>query len=93
MRGYDNAHDSICPGTTKLEAYKLDGTFLWRIDLGANIREGAHYTPFIVYDLDIDGIAENPVRTAESTIEGTGTMIGDTNYDGKKTMSVQMGEY
>lgn len=81
MRGRDNSRRGVCPGTTKLEGYKIDGTFLWRIDLGRNIREGAHYTPFIVYDLDGDGIAEIAVRTSEETIDGTGTMIGDTDGD------------
>ena len=45
-----------------LEAYKLDGTLLWRINLGKNIREGAHYTQFMVYDLDGDGRAEVAVQ-------------------------------
>ncbi len=83
MRGRDNAHRGVCPGTTKLEGYKIDGTFLWRIDLGRNIREGAHYTPFIVYDLNGDGIAEIAVRTSEGTIDGTGAVIGDTDGDGR----------
>ena len=83
MRGYDNSQRGICPGTTKLEAYRLDGTFLWRIDLGKNIREGAHYTPFIVYDLDSDGRAEVAVRTAEGTVDGTGVAIPDTDGDGR----------
>ena len=42
-------------GTVKLEGLEFDGTSLWRLDLGRNIREGAHYTQFIVYDLDGDG--------------------------------------
>ncbi len=82
MRGFDNSQRGVCPGTTKLEAYKLDGTLLWRIDLGKNIREGAHYTPFIVHDLDGDGRAEIAVRTAEGTIDGTGALIGDVDHDG-----------
>ena len=83
LRGYDNSQRGRCPGTTKLEAYKRDGTLLWRIDLGKNIREGAHYTPFIVYDLDGDGRAEIAVRTAEGTVDGTGAAIGDVDGDGK----------
>ena len=78
----DNSHDGITDGS-KLEAYKQDGTFLWRIDLGKNIREGAHYTPFLVYDFDGDGIAEVVVRTSEGTTDGTGTVIGDTDGDGR----------
>lgn len=61
-----------------LEAYKLDGTFLWRINLGKNIREGAHYTQFMVYDLDGDGRAEIACKTADGTIDGTGKVIGDS---------------
>jgi rhamnogalacturonan endolyase len=68
-------------GETKLEAYKLDGTFLWRINLGPNIREGAHYTQFLVYDFDGDGQAEILCKTADGTIDGTGKAIGDAKAD------------
>ncbi len=64
-------------GETKLEAYKLDGTMLWRINLGKNIREGAHYTQFLVYDFDGDGKAEVMCKTADGTVDGTGVVIGD----------------
>jgi rhamnogalacturonan endolyase len=76
MRGRDNARDGFT-GQTKLEAYTLAGDFLWRIDLGRNIREGAHYTQFIVYDLDGDGRAEVALKTADGTVDGTGKVIGD----------------
>ena len=77
-RGQDNSR----PGLTDapiLEAYKLDGTLLWRINLGLNIREGAHYTQFMVYDLDGDGKAEVVCKTADGTIDGNGKVIGDAN--------------
>ncbi|MCA5892252.1 rhamnogalacturonan lyase [Isoptericola sp. NEAU-Y5] len=51
-------------GNQYLDAYELDGTQLWRIDLGVNIRAGAHYTQFPVYDFDGDGRAEVMVKTA-----------------------------
>ncbi|MGF0115508.1 rhamnogalacturonan lyase [Promicromonospora sp. Marseille-Q5078] len=54
-------------GTAYLDAYELDGTQLWRIDLGVNIRAGAHYTQFPVYDFDGDGQAELMVKTAPGT--------------------------
>jgi len=57
----NNAKDNSQSGYTDnvyLDAYKLNGTRLWRIDLGRNIRAGAHYTQFMVYDLDGDGKAE-----------------------------------
>lgn len=79
-RGRDNAQSGV---TTEpiLEAYKLDGTFLWGINLGKNIREGAHYTQFMVYDLDGDGKAEVACKTADGTIDGVGKVIGDPNAD------------
>lgn len=83
LQGRDPSQRGVTPGTTKLEGYKTNGTLLWRIDLGRNIREGAHYTPFIVYDLDGDGRAEVAVRTAEGTTDGTGVRIGDTDGDGR----------
>lgn len=83
LRGFDNSQRGVCPGTTKLEAYTLDGELLWRIDLGPNIREGAHYTPFLVCDFDGCGRAEIAVRTAEGTVDGTGRRIGDTDGDGR----------
>ena len=64
-----------------LDAYKLDGTRLWRIDLGRNIRGGAHYTQFIVYDLDGDGRAEVACKTADGTVDGEGRVIGDASKD------------
>ncbi len=68
-----NSRDTASPGVTGpviLDAYKLDGTRLWRIDLGRNIRAGAHYTQFIVYDLDGDGRAEVACKTADGTVDG-----------------------
>jgi rhamnogalacturonan endolyase len=73
-----NAKDNSQSGYTGnvyLDAYELDGTRLWRIDLGRNIRAGAHYTQFIVYDFDGDGRAEMGVKTAPGTIDGTGQAV------------------
>jgi rhamnogalacturonan endolyase len=64
-----------------LQAYKFDGTMLWSINLGKNIREGAHYTQFMVYDLDGDGRAELAMKTADGTIDGKGKVIGDSSKD------------
>jgi len=79
-KGRDNSFAGIT-GTPVLEAYKLDGSFLWRIDLGINIREGEHYTQFIVYDLDGDGRAEIACKTADGTKDGVGKILGDPNKD------------
>jgi rhamnogalacturonan endolyase len=70
----DNSQ-SGCTGNVYIDAYKLDGTRLYRIDLGRNIRAGAHYTQFIVYDFDGDGKAEMAVKTAPGTQDGTGQLL------------------
>ncbi len=62
-------------GNVYLDAYELDGTQLWRIDLGKNIRAGAHYTQFMVYDLDGDGKAEVTCKTAPGTKDGSGNYL------------------
>jgi rhamnogalacturonan endolyase len=77
---HDNAHDGYT-GPTLLDCYRLDGTLLWRIDLGINIRSGAHYTPYIFYDLDGDCRAELMVRTSDGTRDGVGHVIGDAKAD------------
>ncbi len=53
------------PETYKVEAYKSDGTFLWRRDLGWAIERGIWYSPMVVYDLDGDGKAEVALKTGE----------------------------
>ena len=82
-------------GQTLLQAYKLDGTHLWTINLGKNIREGAHYTQLMVYDLDGDGRAEVVCKTADGTIDGAGKAIGDAKADWVQppgvTVKVMMG--
>ncbi|SDM43762.1 rhamnogalacturonan lyase [Bacillus sp. OK048] len=77
---HDNAHKGYT-GNVYLDAYKLNGTHLWRIDLGKNIRAGAHYTQFLVYDLDGDGIAEIACKTADGTVDGQGKIIGNPDSD------------
>ncbi|MEI6950024.1 rhamnogalacturonan lyase [Paraflavisolibacter sp. H34] len=68
-------------GHQLLDAYTLDGTRLWRIDLGKNIRSGAAYTQFMVYDLDGDGRAEVVCKTADGTLDGQGKVVGDPTKD------------
>lgn len=71
-------------GNTYLDAYELDGTLLWRIDLGVNIRSGAHYTQFPVFDFDGDGRAELMVKTAP------GTKVTTYGPDGELTTYVEL---
>ncbi|UHA62708.1 rhamnogalacturonan lyase [Metabacillus litoralis] len=68
-------------GNVYIDAYELDGTRLWRLDLGKNIRAGAHYTQFLVYDFDGNGKSEVVMKTADGTKDGTGKVIGDEKAD------------
>lgn len=77
---HDNSHDGYT-GPVIVDCYKLNGQHLWRIDLGKNVRAGAHYTQFMVYDLDGNGRAEVVMKTGDGTVDGTGKVIGDANAD------------
>ncbi len=77
---HDNAHDGYT-GNVYFDCYRLTGERLWRIDMGRNIRAGAHYTQFMVYDLDGDNKAEIVMKTSDGTVDGTGRVIGDANAD------------
>jgi rhamnogalacturonan endolyase len=74
----DNSREGLT-GNVIIDAYDFDGqgnsTLLWRIDLEKNIRAGAHYTQFAVYDLDGDGRAEVATVTAPGTIAGDGQFV------------------
>lgn len=97
-----NSHDNSQEGYTGnvyVDCYRIpkspeeaENAFLWRIDLGKNIRAGAHYTQFIVYDLDNDGRSEVVMKTADGTIDGEGNVIGnpDANwvFSGEITKSI-----
>lgn len=77
---HDNSHDGYT-GEVYFDCYKLNGQHLWRINLGRNIRAGAHYTQFMVFDFDGDGKAEVVMKTADGTVDGTGKVIGDAQAD------------
>ena len=68
-------------GNVFIDCVRLDGTRVWRVDLGVNIRAGAHYTQFYVADFDLDGKAEMTCKTADGTKDGTGKVIGDSSKD------------
>ena len=83
-----NARDNSQAGLTSavyVDCYRLDGTRLWRIDLGRNIRAGAHYTQIMAYDFDGDGRAEVMMKTADGTVDGTGHALGDAAADWRNT--------
>lgn len=68
-------------GEQIFDCYKMNGTLLWRINLGKNVNAGPHFNPFMVYDLDGDGKAEIILKTADGTIDGTGVVIGNASVD------------
>ncbi len=76
----DNSKSGVT-GNVYIDCYTLEGKKLWRIDLGKNIRAGAHYTQFLVADFDLDGRAEMTCKTADGTVDGKGNVIGDASKD------------
>ena len=89
-RGKDNSQSGETDPPI-LQAYKLDGTKLWEIDLGKNIREGAHYTQFLVADFDGDGRAEVACKTADGTTDGAGKVLGDPKADWRNANGYVLG--
>ncbi|MCR8666956.1 rhamnogalacturonan lyase [Aestuariibaculum sp. M13] len=91
---HDNSHRGYT-GNTFLQGIEFDGTILWTIDLGKNIRSGAHYTQFMVYDLDSDGKAEIACKTADGTTDGKGNILGqaDADYRNERGYILQGPEY
>ncbi len=68
-------------GPVVIDAYKLNGTRLWRINMGRNVRAGAHYNQFMVFDFDGDGKAEVMMKTADGVRDGQGVAIGNVSAD------------
>ncbi len=91
----DNSYNCGYSGSTYIDCYKVhyDGStetvddqqvnckLLWRIDLGQNIRSGAHYTHFMVYDFDGDGRAEMMCKTATGSKDGQGNYVNQAATD------------
>ena len=76
----DNSQSGITDNTL-IDCYKLDGTQLWRIDLGRNIRSGSHYTQFMVYDFDGDGRAEMMCKTGPGSLDSKGNYVNKVATD------------
>ena len=79
----DNGHatEGEYTGNVLIDCYKLDGKRLWRIDLGQNIRAGAHYTQYMVYDFDKDGRAELMCKTATGSKDALGNYVNQSATD------------
>ena len=69
-------------GTQVIDCYKIDGTLLWRVDMGINIRAGAHYTQHLAFDFEGDGQGEMIVKTAP----GTKTISYELDANGKNVL-------
>ncbi len=78
----DNSQNGVT-GNVIIDCYRLDGTQLWRVDLGPNIRAGAHYTQYMVYDFDGDGRAELMCKTAPGSKDGQGSYVNQAATDDK----------
>ncbi|MBP5621892.1 MAG: hypothetical protein J6X44_07745, partial [Thermoguttaceae bacterium] len=76
----DNAHNGFT-APLRVVAYKLDGTELWNVDCGINIRTGAHYNPFLVFDFDLDGKAEVALKTAPGSKDALGKYVSEASRD------------
>ncbi|WP_190394249.1 rhamnogalacturonan lyase [Nocardiopsis quinghaiensis] len=68
-------------GNTYVDTYTQEGELLHRVDLGVNIRSGAHYTQFLVYDLDGDGRSELMLKTAPGSRSLTFGGDGEVSED------------
>ncbi len=77
---HDNSHAGYS-GNVYIDCYKKEGILMWRLDLGKNIRAGAHYTQFMVYDLDGDGKAEVVCKTAPGSKDGKGDYVSAAATD------------
>ena len=89
----DNSYQCGYTGNVYIDAYKMDGTRLWRIDLGKNIRAGAHYTQFLVYDFDGDGKAEMICQTAAGSVDGKGNYVSAAATDASITSTDNSKDY
>ncbi len=88
---YDVVVDRISGNAPLVDAYSLEGEFLWRLDTGPNganqnnIEGGAstmsngHNDGLTVFDFDSDGQAEVAVKTANGFVFGDGSVLEHSN--------------
>lgn len=64
----------------KVEAYRSDGTFMWRINMGPNVKIASGHNDMVTaYDMDGDGKAEILLIVSEGTVFADGSMITGAN--------------
>lgn len=88
---YDVVVDRISGAAPLVDAYSLEGEFLWRLDTGPlganqnNIEGGAttisngHNDGLTVFDFDSDGDAEVAIKTANGFVFGDGEVLDHDN--------------
>nr|WP_244719332.1 rhamnogalacturonan lyase [Gracilibacillus caseinilyticus]UOQ48592.1 rhamnogalacturonan lyase [Gracilibacillus caseinilyticus] len=79
------ALEDVITGPTIFDAYELDGTLLWRMNMGMNLTSGPQYHQFVVADMNSDGKSEFLIKTADAT---TTYGVTDGKYDSSKKVSV-----
>jgi rhamnogalacturonan endolyase len=75
----DNAQSFGKTGNVYIDCYRMNGTKLWRVNLGINIRAGSHYTQFLVYDFNGDGRAEMICKTAPGSFDGESVFVNQAS--------------
>ena len=92
--GKDNASSGVSDPCI-IDCYEFNGTKRWRVNLGKNIRSGAHYTQFMVYDFNGDGKAEMMCKTAPGSVDGRGNYVtaaaDDSNIKGANNTTSYVG--
>ena len=78
---FDSGEEGRISGNVFIDAYKLSGERLWRMDLGINIPAGAHFTQIAAFDFDQDGKAELAFKTAPGTKDGTGRYVAEASLE------------
>ena len=92
----DNAFDSgkaVAPSSpTIFDIYEMDGTPLWRLNMGLEMPSGAHFNQFMLYDMDEDGKAELFIKTSDGTIAYKPNKAGKFDMTDESTIVSYVGD-
>ncbi|MBP5340243.1 MAG: cellulosome protein [Prevotella sp.] len=92
----DDADNTENTATTthKIQAYRLDGTLLWTVDMGPNVNiSGGQNDMVVAYDINCDGRCEVMIRASDGTrfwdkknetwgLYAKGSTVADVDGDG-----------
>ena len=65
---FDSGKAVTYSSPTIFDIYEMDGTPIWRLNMGLEMPSGAHFNQFMLYDLDEDGKAELLMKTSDGTV-------------------------